>query len=105
MDNYASAIRQWKVQKTLAFATSALRNASNGMQFVDIVKERTGIEISIISGEREAEYISIGVSAAVELIDRRAGAVALLAPLTQAGDEAGLATAAAGTGVQEGGVA
>lgn len=70
MDNYASAIRQWKVQKTLAFATSALRNASNGMAFAEMVRARTGVEISIITGEREAEYISIGVRQAVKLSEK-----------------------------------
>ncbi len=67
MENYASTIKQWEAEKTLAFATSAVRNASNGNGFVEIVKAKTGIEIQVISGDREAELISVGVRQAVNL--------------------------------------
>jgi exopolyphosphatase/guanosine-5'-triphosphate,3'-diphosphate pyrophosphatase len=67
MENYASTIMQWGVEKTLAFATSAVRNSSNGKEFVDIVKTKTGIDIQIISGDKEAELISFGVRKAVTL--------------------------------------
>jgi exopolyphosphatase/guanosine-5'-triphosphate,3'-diphosphate pyrophosphatase len=70
MENYASAIHQWHAEKTLAFATSAMRNASNGKDFVNAVKERTGIEIQVISGDREAEFISLGVRQAVKLSEK-----------------------------------
>jgi exopolyphosphatase/guanosine-5'-triphosphate,3'-diphosphate pyrophosphatase len=66
MDTYADAIRQWRVDKKLAFATSAIRNAANGKQFADDVFHRSGIRINIISGEREAQYIYAGVSQALE---------------------------------------
>src|ERR1700752_4890621 len=42
MDTYAEAIRQWRVDKKLAFATSAMRNAANGQQFADDVFHRCG---------------------------------------------------------------
>src|SRR5688572_17212720 len=42
MDTYAGAIRQWRVDKKLAFATSAVRNSSNGQNFADDVFHRTG---------------------------------------------------------------
>lgn len=66
MDTYAEAIRQWRVDKKLAFATSAVRSASNGQQFADDVFHRTGIRIKIISGDQEAEYIYMGVREALQ---------------------------------------
>ncbi len=66
MDTYAESIRQWKVDKKLAFATSAMRNAANGEQFVEDVLKRTGIQINIISGSEEAGYIYEGVKQALQ---------------------------------------
>lgn len=50
-----------------AFGTSALRNASNQNEVKIKVKELTGIDINIISGDEEACYIYEGVRAALEL--------------------------------------
>ena len=41
-----------------AYATSALREAKNGSFITMIVKDKTGIEIEIINGKKEAELIS-----------------------------------------------
>ena len=46
-----------KVNEYRACATSAMRDAQNGPQIVDGVKERTGIEIEVISGDEEAKII------------------------------------------------
>ncbi len=69
MDTYAESIRQWKVDKKLAFATSAMRNAENGAQFVSDVFQRTGIEINIISGAEEAGFIYEGVKQALSFVE------------------------------------
>ena len=45
-----------------AFATAAVRSASNGNTFVDKVKAQTGITIETISGLQEAEMIFAGVN-------------------------------------------
>ena len=66
MDIYSEAIRQWHVDKKMAFATSAIRNSSNGIQFTDDVFHRTGIKISVISGDEEARYIFLGVKQALQ---------------------------------------
>jgi exopolyphosphatase/guanosine-5'-triphosphate,3'-diphosphate pyrophosphatase len=42
-------------------ATSAVRSASNGMEFVAKVKDEIGLDIEVIGGEREAELIWKGV--------------------------------------------
>jgi exopolyphosphatase/guanosine-5'-triphosphate,3'-diphosphate pyrophosphatase len=50
-----------------AFGTSALRSAKNGYAIVEEIKQRTGINSRIISGDEEAELIYKGVSAAIPL--------------------------------------
>lgn len=69
LENYSSTIRQWQCERTLAFATSAVRSASNGNDFVKTVLGKTGIEIQTISGDMEAEFISMGVRQAVRLTE------------------------------------
>lgn len=46
------------VTSYMACATSALREANNAEEVVELVKRTTGIQIQIIDGKREAEIIS-----------------------------------------------
>jgi len=64
MQRFAELIRQNNVYEARAIATSALRNASNGQDFINDVKAKTGIGIEIIDGDQEAEFIYTGVKAA-----------------------------------------
>lgn len=50
-----------------ATATSAIRNAQNGLALVKDIEARTGIRVQVISGSQEAEYIYYGVRAAIPL--------------------------------------
>src|SRR5258707_12815227 len=50
-----------------AFGTSALRNAENSREVILKIKEATGIETKIISGDEEAQYIYEGVNLALKL--------------------------------------
>ncbi|MBU0763285.1 MAG: phosphatase [Bacteroidetes bacterium] len=54
-----------------AYATSAVRCADNGCEFVDCVRRELGIEIRVISGEEEAELVCYGIRQAVPLTDER----------------------------------
>ena len=47
-----------KVEKYLAYATSAIRNCSNAQEIVKKVFNDTGVEIKIISGIKEAKLIT-----------------------------------------------
>jgi exopolyphosphatase/guanosine-5'-triphosphate,3'-diphosphate pyrophosphatase len=47
-----------KVQSYKAFATSAMREAYNGKEVVEIIKEKANINIEIIDGKREAAIIA-----------------------------------------------
>ena len=46
------------VDRYLAYATSALREANNGLQVTAEIKKKTGVKIEIIDGHREAEIIA-----------------------------------------------
>ena len=50
-------------------ATSAIRSASNGVDFINKAQAATGLEIEVIDGEREAELIYLGVRAAISMED------------------------------------
>lgn len=52
---------QYAVQKTIAFGTSAIRDAENKNTFIKEVLKQTGIEITVITGKKEAELIYHGV--------------------------------------------
>ncbi|MGZ3904734.1 MAG: Ppx/GppA phosphatase family protein, partial [Bacteroidia bacterium] len=65
----AELIKKYEPQKIKALATSAIREAENGLEFANAIKKLTGIEISIISGDKEAELIYFGNRMAVDLDD------------------------------------
>ncbi|RXK87574.1 Ppx/GppA family phosphatase [Chlorobaculum sp. 24CR] len=54
----------------LAFATSAIREADNRDEFIDMVRRETGLKVKVISGREEAQFIYYGVRNAVTLRDR-----------------------------------
>jgi exopolyphosphatase/guanosine-5'-triphosphate,3'-diphosphate pyrophosphatase len=54
-----------KASKAYAFATSAFRSAANGQSVAHAIKQATGIDVHIISGEKEAGFIARGVAQAL----------------------------------------
>lgn len=58
-------IEEFKVDKTVAFATSAVRDADNGTEYTKHIKNENGFEIKIIDGNTEAEFICKGVKLAI----------------------------------------
>jgi exopolyphosphatase/guanosine-5'-triphosphate,3'-diphosphate pyrophosphatase len=62
MKNFKEVCNQFSVEEIKAIGTSALRDATNNSDFLVEVKLQTGIEIEIVSGDREAELIYQGVS-------------------------------------------
>lgn len=63
MKGFQQYIEYFEVTEVRAIATSALRNASNGSNFIEQVKAETGIKIETIDGDTEASYIYYGVRA------------------------------------------
>lgn len=68
LKDFKSTLERYEVDKIRAVATSGVRSASNGRDFIDMVKKETGIVIVIIDGEEEANLIYEGVkfSGAIE---------------------------------------
>jgi len=60
---------QFNVYSIFAFGTSAIRDAKNNAEFIELVKSKLGINIQIIDGQKEAELIYNGVKHTVELTD------------------------------------
>lgn len=63
----ATTARELGVERLLAIATSAVRDARNGQAFVQRVREETGVEVRIISGEEEATLTFLGASQGIPL--------------------------------------
>ena len=59
-------------EQVMATGTSAIRVAKNQSEFIERVRQTTGISIRVISGEQEADYIYHGVRAAGALSDQTA---------------------------------
>lgn len=67
MKDYKKWIDEYKAEEVLAFATSAVRGASNGLDFVKAILEQTGIRVNVIEGDEEAELIYYGNRMAVDM--------------------------------------
>lgn len=67
LKQHQKTIEKFNVHKVYAFATSAIRGAVNGKEFVDKVKHETGFEVNVINGDKEAELIYLGVREAVKM--------------------------------------
>ena len=69
LQSFKNTMDEMHVKKIYAFGTSALRNAKNGADVVHKIKTISGIDVNIISGDQEAEFIYHGVKSAVGLGD------------------------------------
>ena len=68
MSRVIETIREWKlviesydVEQYTAVATSAVRQAGNRDEFVERVKQETGVEVEVIDGEEEARRTFLGI--------------------------------------------
>ena len=53
LKKHLQTIEEYRVDRTLAFATSAIRSAINGADFVLKVKTELGLHIEVIDGDKE----------------------------------------------------
>ncbi|MFM2268444.1 MAG: hypothetical protein RL757_1885 [Bacteroidota bacterium] len=61
MQSFADILATHEVENTLAIGTAMLRRAENGAEFIETVRQKTGIQIELISGDREAALIYKGM--------------------------------------------
>ncbi|MSU57918.1 MAG: Ppx/GppA family phosphatase [Pedosphaera sp.] len=59
---FARTAREWKARSIHVFATSAARDAKNSRALLKAVKRASGLEVEIISGEQEADWVFQGVT-------------------------------------------
>lgn len=54
--------RKFEPERYCVVATSAVRDAANRDEFVEKIRQATGLDLNILSGEQEAAYIAWGIS-------------------------------------------
>jgi len=59
LENFTVTARSYKADKIIATATNAFRIASNSKEITDLIR-KMGIDISIVSGEKESYYAYLG---------------------------------------------
>ncbi|HFX18280.1 MAG TPA: exopolyphosphatase [Flavobacteriales bacterium] len=69
MMGFKYLMKAHEVDKYMAVATSAMREAKNGHEVVEEIKQKTGIDIQIIDGAKEAALIA--ATDLDELLDRK----------------------------------
>ena len=62
--------RSFQAEEIVAVATSAVREAPNGREFIKTVRQELGLTISLISGQEEARRIYLGVLSAMEFNEK-----------------------------------
>lgn len=63
---FAGIMKECGVKDPRAVATSAVRDAANGKDFVDLIYRQTGIALSVIDGEQEGALTLSGVIAGLD---------------------------------------
>ncbi|HAA14852.1 MAG TPA: exopolyphosphatase [Cytophagales bacterium] len=69
LEHFREVLNRHDIPEVYATATSAIRNAKNGAELAKDIEKRTQIPVQIISGEREAELIYLGVKKALDMQD------------------------------------
>jgi len=65
LKEFINTIKLYPVTKVISVATSALRDAPNGVEFTEWIRDELGLKIEIIDGAKEARY---GAIAALNLL-------------------------------------
>ena len=69
---FVSLSKTYGASKIISVGTSAIREAKNQLAFLKRLKEETGLDVKVISGEEEARLIWLGVSSGIDIGDRKA---------------------------------
>lgn len=70
LKNFSKICSEYTLDGVYTVATSAVRDASNGTEFIKMVRERTGFDVNIISGDEEARLTMLGVSSGLGIDDK-----------------------------------
>ncbi len=61
LKHFQNIIKKEKVDEVFVVATRAVRSAENRDEFISIVRHKTDLSVTVLTGEEEARYTSIGV--------------------------------------------
>ena len=77
LNDYVHQAREFQAERIIACGTSALRDASNRAEFIGMVKTELGIDVSVLTGDEEAELTYIGAVSefAADSVNQRFGVV------------------------------
>ena len=62
---FGELARDSNIEALYPFATAAVREAGDGMQFVDEIAAKTGLQVEVISGLQEARFSALGVAGGI----------------------------------------
>lgn len=71
MSGFRAEMERLGVLAYRAVATSAVRESSNGKEFVARLREEAGVQLDVISGSEEARLVHLAVASKMPLGDRR----------------------------------
>lgn len=66
---HANNAKNFGCNRLYGFATSAVRDSDNGVDFVRAVSKVAGVEIRVLNGDEEAEFICYGIRETIDLKD------------------------------------
>lgn len=72
LDEFRRMALARRVERTIAVATSAIREAENGKEFLQRARERSGMSVRVISGREEGRLVHLAVSRHIDLNKNRA---------------------------------
>ena len=72
LQKFRQICERWRVHHIRAVGTSALRDSSNSQKIIRHLRARTGIQVQLINGQREATLLHKAVSHAVNLLHKNA---------------------------------
>jgi exopolyphosphatase/guanosine-5'-triphosphate,3'-diphosphate pyrophosphatase len=81
LEEYAGIIGRYAVDDATVVGTSSLRRAANASRFIEQVRKRTGLALSVISGNEEARFTLVGVRRALSQGEKDPLAHALVADI------------------------
>ena len=70
LEEFKSDIERYRAKGIRAIATGVVRAATNRDRFIDLIREKTGIPVEVVSGEEEARLTGLGIRHVLELGDR-----------------------------------
>lgn len=70
LKGFSMICRKYQLDGVYAVATSAVREASNGTDFIRMVKAKSGFDIDVITGDEEARLTMLGVSSGLDIEDK-----------------------------------